>query len=136
MAASRCQSCGSGRVVYRIPIPSGTLSPSIDLEKRHIARAALHTCRPLEQPDRTTLGQALRSPPETLVLTQQCHVPAARDPAFRLPLGTGVEIAQPPEIAVGAGLENEYIDLVRRDADGRAGPWGMDMDRDLLSGIF
>ena len=121
---------------YRIPIPSGTLASSLDLEKRHIARAALQTCRPLEQPDRTTLGQALRSPPEPLVLTQQCHVPAARDPAFRLPLGTDVEIAQPPEIAVGAGLENEYIDLVRRDADGRAGPWGMDRDRDLLSGIF
>ena len=54
--------------------------------------------------------------------TQQRHVPAARDPAFRLPLGTGVEIAQPPEIAVGAGLENEYVDLVRRDADGRLVP--------------
>ena len=109
-------------ICSRIPIPSGTLSPSIDLEKRQIAREALQSCRPFKQPDRTTLGQALRSPPETLVLTQQCHVPAARDPAFRLPLGTGVEIAQPPEIAVGAGLENEYIDLVRRDADGRLVP--------------
>ena len=28
-------------------IPSGTLSPSLDLEKRQIARAALQPCRPL-----------------------------------------------------------------------------------------
>ena len=32
---------------YRMTIPSGTLSPSIDLEKWQIARAALQTCRPL-----------------------------------------------------------------------------------------
>ena len=75
--------------------PSGTLSPSIGPERRQIARAALQTCSPLERPDRTPLGQALRSPPEPLVLTQQRHVPAARDPALGLPLGTGVEIAQP-----------------------------------------
>ena len=62
------------------------------------------------------------TPPEPLVLTQQRHVPAARDPALGLPPGTGVEIAQPPEIAVGAGLENEHVDLVRRDADGRLVP--------------
>ena len=33
---------------YRISIPSGTASPSIDLEKWQIARAALQTCRSLE----------------------------------------------------------------------------------------
>ena len=76
--------------------------------------------RTLEQPHGATLGQALRSPPEPLVLTQQRHLSAPRDPAFRLPLGTGVEIAQPSEVAVGAGLENEHVDLVRRDADGRS----------------
>ena len=63
--------------------------------------------RALEQPDRTTLGQTFRPPPEPLVLAQQRHVPAARDPAFDLPLGTGVEIAQPSEIAAGDRPENE-----------------------------
>ena len=45
---------------YRMPIPSGTLSPSLDLAKRQIARAALQSCRPFKQPDRTTLPGQLR----------------------------------------------------------------------------
>lgn len=106
----------------RIPIPPGTPSPSLDIEKRQIARAALQPCRALEQPDRTALGQALRPPPEPLVLTQQRHIPAARDAPFRLSRGTGVEITLPSEVAVGDELENEHVELVRRDADGRLVP--------------
>ena len=68
-----------GTRLSSMPILSGTLSPSIDLKKRQIGRAALQPRRAFEQPDRTALGQALRSPPEPFVLTQQCHVPAARD---------------------------------------------------------
>ena len=43
----------AAQALYSIPIPSGTLSPRLDLAKRQIVRAALQTCRPLEQPDRT-----------------------------------------------------------------------------------
>jgi len=45
-------------------------------------------------------------------------VTGPRFPASRA-LGTGVEIAQPSEVAVSPGLENEHVDLVRCDADGQ-----------------
>ena len=47
LAGDRGEASGRSKSL-RTAIPSGTLSPGIDLEKRQIARAALQTCRPLE----------------------------------------------------------------------------------------
>ena len=60
---------------------SSAFSPRIgDSNQRQIGRAAMQIRCPIEQPDRAILGQALRSPPEPLVLAQQRHLPASPEP--------------------------------------------------------
>ena len=46
----------------------------------------------------------------------ECHIAAARNPAFRLALWTGVEIAQPPEIPFAPWLKQEYVRLMAGNA--------------------
>ena len=55
LARDRGEASGRSKSL-RNAIPSGTLSPGIDLEKRQIARAALQTCRPLEYADLPHVG--------------------------------------------------------------------------------
>src|SRR3546814_1860830 len=50
------------------------------------------------------------------MLTQEGRRATARHQAFPLPLGAAIEAAEPSQIAVAAGLQNESVDLVRGDA--------------------
>ena len=93
-----------GTRLSSIPIPSGTLSPSLDLAKRQIAHAALQSCRPFKQPDRTTLlgqlrgtrsGEARRAvPPAPGVPRNAQHPPIRCDQRQRRRAVCGPETAR------------------------------------------
>lgn len=73
------------------------------------------------QAHHAVFGEGVGVKHEILVLFQQRGLAAARDEAFTPPLGAGPEAAQPAEIAVGAGLDQEDVHLVMGDADGMVG---------------
>ena len=85
--------------------------------KRQIDCPAVQISSAVEQPDRVAVLKGLRPPLGFLMQAEEFVVPAARNPAFRLALRAGVVIAEPPEVTVSAGLQNENVDLVGRDAD-------------------
>jgi len=71
----------------------------------------------IEQRDAALRRQGVGMEPEVLVLAQEGLGAAARDVAVGLAFGAGVVEAQPAAIAVGAGLEDEHLDLVVGHAD-------------------
>ena len=84
--------------------------------KRQIGGETVRLRGAVEEPDRTALRKGLRPPLEFLVPPQEFDGPAARCPAFRLTPGAGVVIAEPSEVTVRSGFQNEDVDMVGSNA--------------------
>ncbi len=85
--------------------------------KRHIVGEAVRFRGAVEEPDGAAVREGLRPPSEFLMPAPEIDVPAAWCPAFRFAFGAGVLIAEPIEVTIRAGFQNEDIDLVGGKAE-------------------